>query len=107
MDDRNAMAPIAWDRVTFTGHMVEAAALVAECHVAFDFEGHEQTAYEVKVFRVRIHSSKWAVHARSWKLSALSPKPRKSTMGAGSSSTPGVLRATSASSVTTRCGSVP
>ena len=52
MDDRNAMAPIAWDRITFTAHMVEAAALVAECHVAFDFEGHEQTAYEVKVFRV-------------------------------------------------------
>ena len=45
------MAPIDWDRITFTAHMVEAAALVAECHVAFDFEGHEQTTYEVKVFR--------------------------------------------------------
>ena len=51
MDDRTVMAPIAWDRVTFTAHMVEAAALVAECHVAFDFDGHEQTCYEVKVFR--------------------------------------------------------
>jgi hypothetical protein len=45
------MAPIAWDRITFTAHMVEAAAVVAECHVAFDFEGHEQTTYEVKVYR--------------------------------------------------------
>jgi hypothetical protein len=40
-----------WERVTFTDHMVEAAAVVAECQVAFDFEGREQVCYEVKVFR--------------------------------------------------------
>ena len=45
------MDAVRWDRVTFTTHMVEAAAVVAECQVAFDFEGHEQVCYEVKVFR--------------------------------------------------------
>jgi len=40
-----------WDRITFTDHMVEAAAVIAECQVAFDFEGREQVCYEVKVFR--------------------------------------------------------
>jgi hypothetical protein len=43
---------LAWDAISFTEHMVEAAAVVAECQVAFDFEGHEQVCYEVKVFRV-------------------------------------------------------
>jgi hypothetical protein len=45
------MTPIEWDRVSLTAHMVEAAAVVAECQVAFDFEGREQVCYEVKVFR--------------------------------------------------------
>ena len=31
--------------------MVEAAAIVAQCQVALDFEGREQVTYEVKVFR--------------------------------------------------------
>jgi hypothetical protein len=43
--------PLDWDRVRFTPHMVEAAAVVAECQVAFDFEGREQVCYEVKVYR--------------------------------------------------------
>jgi hypothetical protein len=43
--------PFDWTRITFTDHMVEAAAVVAECQVAFDFEGREQIIYEVKVFR--------------------------------------------------------
>jgi hypothetical protein len=40
-----------WTRITLTDHMVEAAAVVAQCQVAFDFEGREQVTYEVKVFR--------------------------------------------------------
>src|SRR4030095_10110191 len=43
--------PLDWSRITFTDHMVEAAAVVAQCQVAFDFEGLEQVTYEVKVFR--------------------------------------------------------
>jgi hypothetical protein len=43
--------PLDWDRITFTTHMAEAAAVVAECQVAFDFEGREQVCYDVKVFR--------------------------------------------------------
>jgi hypothetical protein len=39
-----------WTSIAFTDHMVEAAAVVAECQVAFDFEGREQVCYEVKVF---------------------------------------------------------
>jgi hypothetical protein len=42
---------VDWDAITFTAHMVEVAAVVAECQVAFDFEGREQVCYEVKVFR--------------------------------------------------------
>ena len=45
-----AMA-LDWQRILFTEHMVEAAAVVAECHVAFDFEGDETVAYEVRVYR--------------------------------------------------------
>ena len=45
-----AMA-LDWQRIVFTEHMVEAAAVVAECHVAFDFEGDETVAYEIKVYR--------------------------------------------------------
>lgn len=45
------MPSFDWDRIGFTAHMVEAAAVVAECQVAFDFEGREQVVYEVKVFR--------------------------------------------------------
>jgi hypothetical protein len=40
-----------WTRITFTDHMVEAAVVVAQGQVAFDFEGREQVTYEVKVFR--------------------------------------------------------
>lgn len=43
--------PVDWSRVHFTKHMVEAAEVVAECQVAFDFEGAEQVCYEVKVLR--------------------------------------------------------
>jgi hypothetical protein len=50
MMDR-AMEDVRWDRVTFSTHMVEAAAMVCECQVALDFEGQEQVCYEVKVFR--------------------------------------------------------
>ena len=39
-----------WSRVTFTEHVTEAAALVAECHVVFDFPPVERAAYEIKVF---------------------------------------------------------
>ena len=46
-----AMEDVRWDRVTFSTHMVEAAAMVCECQVALDFEGQEQVCYEVKVFR--------------------------------------------------------
>lgn len=45
------MPPLDWSRVHFTKHMVEAAAVVAECQVAFDFEGMEQVCYEVKVLQ--------------------------------------------------------
>lgn len=44
------MADFDWGRVTFTEHMTEAAAVVAECHVVLDF-GVERAAYEVKVYR--------------------------------------------------------
>src|SRR5262245_1503198 len=43
--------PLDWDRVVLTPHMVEAAAVVAECQVAVDFEGREPVCYEIKVFR--------------------------------------------------------
>lgn len=43
--------PLDWTRIAFTDHMVEAAAVVAECQVALDFEGREQVCYEIKVFR--------------------------------------------------------
>jgi len=43
--------PLDWQRIAFTAHMVEAAAVIAECQVAFDFDGREQVCYEVKVFR--------------------------------------------------------
>jgi hypothetical protein len=41
-----------WRRVVFTEHMVEAAAVEAQCHVAFDFGAHERATYAVTVFRV-------------------------------------------------------
>jgi len=46
-----AMDAVRWDRVGLSAHMVEVAAVVGECQVAFDFEGREQVCYEVKVFR--------------------------------------------------------
>jgi hypothetical protein len=45
------MDAVRWDRVTFSTHMVEAAAVVGECQVAFDFDGQEQVCYQVQVFR--------------------------------------------------------
>jgi hypothetical protein len=51
MHDGHVMDAVRWDRVTFSTHLVEAAAVVGECQVAFDFEGQEQACYEVKVFR--------------------------------------------------------
>ena len=39
-----------WSRVTLTEHVTEAAALVAECHVVFEFPPVERAAYEIKVF---------------------------------------------------------
>src|SRR5262249_52981183 len=42
---------IDWTRVALTEHMVEAAEVVAECQVAFDFESREQVCYQVQVFR--------------------------------------------------------
>jgi hypothetical protein len=41
-----------WHEVTFTEHMVEAAAVEATCQVVFDFGSHEHATYEIKVFRV-------------------------------------------------------
>ena len=41
-----------WRGVTFTEHMVEAAALEASCQVVFSFGSHEHATYEIKVFRV-------------------------------------------------------
>lgn len=45
------MPPLDWSRVHFTKHMVEAAAVVAACQVAFDFEGAEQVCYDIKVMQ--------------------------------------------------------
>jgi len=42
--------PIDWHRVTFTEHMVEAAAVVAECHVVLDFGPTARIPYQVKVY---------------------------------------------------------
>jgi hypothetical protein len=42
--------PIDWSRITFTEHMTEAAALVAECQVVLDFTPTERVRYEVKVY---------------------------------------------------------
>ena len=41
---------IDWRRVTFTEHMTEAAALVAECHVVLDFGSEHRVSYELKVY---------------------------------------------------------
>jgi len=42
--------PIDWRRITLTEHMSEAAALVAECQVVFDFGPVERVQYEIKVY---------------------------------------------------------
>lgn len=42
--------PLDWTRITLTEHMVEAAALVAECQVVIDFTPTERVAYEIKVY---------------------------------------------------------
>jgi hypothetical protein len=41
---------VDWSRVRLTEHMVEAAAVVAECHVVLDFDAGDRTTYEIKVF---------------------------------------------------------
>ena len=41
-----------WQRVAFTQHMTEAAAVEAVCHVVFDFGGDERATYEITVSRV-------------------------------------------------------
>jgi len=41
--------PLDWRRIRFTEHMTEAAAVVAECQVVFDFDGQEHTVYDVQV----------------------------------------------------------
>jgi hypothetical protein len=41
---------VDWRRISLTEHMTEAAALVAECHVAFDFTPAERAVYEIKVY---------------------------------------------------------
>ena len=40
-----------WQRIAFTRHMTEAAAVVGECHVVLDFGPHERATYGIKVFR--------------------------------------------------------
>ena len=42
---------IDWTRVQLTEHMTEAAALVGECQVVFDFGAVDPVQYEVKVYR--------------------------------------------------------
>jgi hypothetical protein len=39
-----------WSRVVLTEHITEAAALVAECQVVFDFGPPERATYEIKVY---------------------------------------------------------
>ena len=41
-----------WERVVFTQHMTEAAALEAACDVVFDFGPDERATYRIEVFRV-------------------------------------------------------
>lgn len=41
--------PVDWRRIRLTEHMTEAAAVVAQCQVVFDFEGSEHTVYDVQV----------------------------------------------------------
>ncbi|HSV07375.1 MAG TPA: hypothetical protein VLI07_12710 [Candidatus Binatus sp.] len=45
-----SVVSLDWSRVTFTEHMTEAAAVVAECEVVLDF-GSERATYSVKVYR--------------------------------------------------------
>jgi hypothetical protein len=41
-----------WQRVVFTEHMTEAAAVVGECQVVLDFSATARATYEIKVLRV-------------------------------------------------------
>jgi hypothetical protein len=41
-----------WERVTFTEHMTEAAALEGTCEVVLTFPPAEPVVYEVGVYRV-------------------------------------------------------
>lgn len=49
-----SMPPFDWSRIRFTEHMTEAAAIVAECQVVFDFgaDALAPIAYDVQVLRV-------------------------------------------------------
>jgi hypothetical protein len=44
------VASFDWSRVRFTEHMIEAAAVVAECRVVLDFGHGGPVTYDVKVF---------------------------------------------------------
>lgn len=41
---------VDWRRVALTEHMTEAAAVVGECHVVFDFGADARVAYEIKIY---------------------------------------------------------
>ncbi|HWP64678.1 MAG TPA: hypothetical protein VNO26_02045 [Candidatus Limnocylindria bacterium] len=45
--------PIDWNRVVFTEHMTEAAAVEGRCQVVFDF-GSERACYEMTVLRALV-----------------------------------------------------
>jgi hypothetical protein len=46
-----AMSSFDWSRIRFTEHMTEAAAVVAECQVVFDFGATTPVCYDVQVMR--------------------------------------------------------
>ena len=43
---------VDWQRVVFTEHMTEAAAVVGECQVVLTFGAGEHGTYDIKVMRV-------------------------------------------------------
>lgn len=47
-----SMSPLDWSRIRFTEHMTEAATVVAECQVVFDFGAMAPVCYDVQVLRV-------------------------------------------------------
>jgi hypothetical protein len=46
-----AFMPLDWNRITFTEHMAEAAAVEGQCQVVLDFDGLERVQYEITVLR--------------------------------------------------------